>query len=188
MANASQGFSVSAAINTPAGHQADFDLFVFSDSGYVCNYSFSVIIGEIPICIIDLDGNTNSGPEMQTAIQNLGLTYDYYTAFPPNLNLYSSVFVCLGIYWDNHTLYMSEGQVLADYLNNGGYVYMEGGDTWFYDQQTPVHAMFNVDAVADGKSDLDSLLGNTSSFTDGMGFYYSGDNSFTCTQLTSTKP
>jgi len=176
--SAQQSYTVSAAIATPAGHQADFNLFVSADSGYVCDHSFSLIIGEIPVCIIDLDVNSNSGPAMQTAIQNLNLTCDYFTAFPPDLNLYSSVFLCLGIYWDNYTLDMSEGQLLANYLNNGGQLYMEGGDTWYYDQQTPVHSMFNVNAIADGTSDLGLLLGDTASFTDGMSFNYSGDNNY----------
>jgi len=115
---------------------------------------------------------------MQTAIQNLGLSYDYFTNFPSDLNLYSSVFLCLGIYVNNHVLDISEGQILADYLNIGGCLYMEGGDTWFFDQQTPVHSMFNVDAIADGASDLGLLLGDSAAFTDGMAFSYSGDNNY----------
>lgn len=176
--NAQQSFSVSADLNTPPGHQADFSLYVYADSGYVCNTSFSVIVGQIPILIIDLDVNNNSAPAMQTAIQSLGLTYDYYTSFPADLNLYSSVFLCLGIYWDNYVLDNSEGQLLTDYLNNGGCLYMEGGDTWFYDQQTPVHSMFSINPGADGSADLGMLIGDTATFTDGMVFNYSGDNSY----------
>lgn len=175
---AQQTFSVSASPTTPAGHQTYFQLSVESDSGYYCIDSFSIIIGQIPICIIDLDGNNNSAPAMQTAIQNLGLTYDYFTSFPPDLNLYSSLFLCLGIYWNNHILDAAEGQLLMDYLNNGGCLYMEGGDTWYYDQQTAVHPMFSINPVADGSSDLGMLLGEVNTFTDGMSFNYSGDNSY----------
>ena len=41
----------------------------------------------------------------------------------------------------------AEGQALADYLNAGGMIYMEGGDTWYYDDPTPVHAMFNINGT-----------------------------------------
>ncbi len=72
----------------------------------------------------------------------------------------------------------SEGQELADYLNNGGNLYMEGGDTWYYDNQTPVHGMFNINGTSDGSSDLGTILGQTGTITEGMSFNYSGDNSW----------
>lgn len=177
-ANTQKVYSISAAMSTPAGHQATFSFHAAADSSYSCDKTFTIIIGRIPICIIDLDQNNNSSPEMENAIQNLGLNYNYFTSFPPDMNLYSSVFLCLGVYYDNYVLDNTEGQLLADYLNNGGCLYMEGGDTWYYDQQTPVHQMFNVNAVADGSSDLGTINGATATFTDGMVFTYSGENNY----------
>ena len=113
---------------------------------------------------------------MTTTLQALSVSYDYLTGFPGNLNNYSAIFVCLGIYSYNHVLTNSEGQLLADYLNAGGNLFMEGGDTWAYDPSTPVHSMFNIDDISDGLADLSTVSGISGTFTDGLSFNYSGEN------------
>lgn len=92
--------------------------------------------------------------------------------------MYQCVFVCLGIYDDNHILTDSEGQALADYLNHEGRVYMEGGDTWFYDDTTPVHSMFKINGTHDGSGDLGIIFGQEGSFAEGLTYPYNGDNSY----------
>jgi hypothetical protein len=115
---------------------------------------------------------------MGTSLQAYDVTYDYSTSFPEDLSLYKSIFVCLGIYSSNHQLSSSEGQLLADYLEAGGMIYMEGGDTWYYDPTTPVHGMFNINGISDGGSDLGTILGVTGTFTEGMTFTYGGENNW----------
>jgi hypothetical protein len=176
--SAQQSFSITASASTPAGHLANFTINVSAALGVTGSGDFSIVIGQIPVLIIDLDANNNSGPSMQTAIQNNGVAVSYMTSFPADLNLYASAFVCLGIYANNHVLTSAEGTTLAAYLNNGGRLYMEGGDTWYYDPQTAVHPMFNIDGVADGTSDLTNQLGQTGTFTAGMTFGYGGENSW----------
>jgi hypothetical protein len=172
-------FTVTADLNTPNGEMVDIDLNVSANSGaYTNSYVMNFIIGQVPVLIVDLDQNHNSGPAIQAAMLEIEITAEYMTAFPTDLQLYTSVFVCLGIFSDNHVLTSSEGQVLADYLNIGGNLYMEGGDTWYYDSQTAVHQMFNIQGVADGSSDLSTILGETGTFTEGMSFNYTGDNSW----------
>jgi hypothetical protein len=100
------------------------------------------------------------------------------TDIPDTLDQYSSVFVCLGVYPDNHVLSNSDGQKLANYLNSGGRLYMEGGDTWKFDPQTAVHPMFRILGVVDGGSDLGTILGYNGTFTEGMSFLYTGDNQY----------
>jgi len=172
-------FTVTASSSTPAGQPAGIDLDVTSNSGtYTNSFAMNFVIGQIPVVIIDLDENHNSGPAMQVAIEDNGLAAEYTTSFPSSLDIYSSIFVCLGIYSDNHTLSASEGQALADFLNNGGALYMEGGDTWYYDAQTAVHPMFNIDPQSDGSNDLSTINGQPGTFTEDMSFNYSGDNSW----------
>jgi PKD repeat protein len=171
-------FTATAAINTPAGHLAEPTLNISADLGITGNGTFQVVIGQIPVLILDLDGNHNSAPEMETCLQDMDVAFETLTAFPSDLNLYSTIFVCLGIYSSNHVLSSAEGQVLADYLNNGGSLYMEGGDTWYYDSQTAVHSMFNINGVSDGSADMSTVVGQTGTFTEGMSFNYSGDNSW----------
>ena len=176
--NVSGVFSVSADAGTPTGHMAAFEVNIEAPGEIGGEGEFSVVVGQIPVCVIDLDENNSSGPEMQTAIGNLNVACEYLTSIPADLSLYNSIFLCLGIYSDNYVLSSSEGQAFAAFLNSGGKLYMEGGDTWYYDDQTDVHAMFNIDGQSDGSSDLGTINGISGSFTEGMTFNYSGDNSW----------
>ena len=55
---------------------------------------------------------------------------------------------------------------------------MEGGDTWYYDEVTPVHGMFNIEGLSDGSDDLGILYGQAGTFTEGMIYDYSGDKNW----------
>ncbi len=67
----------------------------------------------------------------------------------PSLNKFTSVFVLLGNYPDNHVLAESETTSLKLYLAQGGKVYMEGGDTFMYDPKTTLHPFFKAKGVLD---------------------------------------
>ena len=176
--NMEKSFSVTASSSTPTGYLSEFDFDITADLDINAFGEFNIIIGQVPVLILDLDENTSSGPEMKNSLDNLGVGYEYVTALPNDLELYASIFVCLGIYSDNHVLSSGEGQTLAAFLNNGGKIYMEGGDTWYYDEQTAVHSMFNINGESDGSSDLGIINGQSGTFTEDMDFSYSGDNSW----------
>jgi PKD repeat protein len=173
-----QSFTVTANVATPAGHPVTFLLAITGDLSLTGTASFTEVVGHIPVLVIDLDGNNNSADKMMDAIAAFDLTAEYTSSFPADLSLYTSIFLCLGIYPENHVLTTSQGQALAGFLNNGGNLYMEGGDTWYYDAQTPVHNMFGINPTADGSGDLSTIVGQTGTFTEGMSFSYSGDNSY----------
>ncbi len=174
-------FGVVVSPDAPQGDVAEFTLDVTADFNIAAQGSFNLSIGQVPVLIIDLDGNQNSAPAMEQCLANLQVSSDDLDAFPANLNLYASIFVCLGTYPDNHVLTVDEGQMLADYLDQGGRLYMEGGDTWYYDQlttPTPVHEMFGLRGEDDGSGDLSILNGMEGSIVNGMAFFYNGDNSY----------
>ena len=171
-------FSVTADASAPPGYLVSFLLDISADLGITGSGSFDIIIGQIPVLIVDLDDNFSSGLIMQNLIQNIGVGVDYTTSFPPDMNLYSTLFVCLGIYSSNYVLSATEGQALANFLNSGGMVYMEGGDTWYYDPTTAAQPMFNINATDDGSGDMGTVLGQTGTFTQGMTFTYSGENNW----------
>jgi len=177
-ADEAQIFTATADINTPAGHGANLNFIASGDMGLSGNGSFVEVIGQIPVLIIDLDETQNSANEMEDAMAAYDMVAEYSTSIPSDLSLYSTVFLCLGIYSDNHVLSGSEGQNLADFLDQGGNLYMEGGDTWYYDEQTAVHSMFGVNPTADGSGDLGSVVGQSGTMADGLTFNYSGDNSY----------
>lgn len=173
-----QTYIVTAGSDTPAGHLAQFSLDISANLGVSGTGEFFIIVGQIPVLVIDMDGNNNSADVMMDCFDNLSVGADMVDSWPEDMSLYSSVFVCLGIYPNNYALTQSQGQGLTNYLNNGGNAYMEGGDTWYYDQVTPAHAMFNIQGVEDGSDDLGIILGQSGTFTEGLIFNYSGDNNW----------
>ncbi len=60
-----------------------------------------------------------------------------------------AIFVTLGVYPDNHVLTENEVSSLKLFLQKGGKLYMEGGDTWAFDKQTSLHPLFNVKPQGD---------------------------------------
>jgi hypothetical protein len=164
-----------------------FYLTISADNGASVQDSLNILIGQYPALVLDLDPNTSSGPAIVSALQANGMVAVYSTAFPSNLLQYQSVFCCLGVYSNNRVLSSSEGQMLADYLEAGGRLYMEGGDTWAYDPQTAVHPMFGITGVSDGSSDLVSVNGLSGTFASGMTFSYSGEKNW-IDRLASNSP
>ncbi len=175
---AQQAYTVTASASTPAGQMVTFDFAISGELGITGSGSFNLVVGQIPVLIIDMDGNHNSASKMVEALNQIGISHELATAFPANLGLYSSVFVCLGIYSSNYVLTAAQGTQLAAYLNGGGNLYMEGGDTWYYDTQTAVHSMFGITATADGSGDLSTVAGVVGTFTEGLSFPYNGDNAW----------
>jgi hypothetical protein len=156
----------------------------FTDVGGTVN----ITVGQKNYIIFDLDGNLNSGTVMKTTFDNLGYSGDYYTAFSPmidSLNNYSSVFVFAGIYSNNTVINDENGQKLDNFCqNDGGKLYIEGGDVLGYDPTSWLNPgydfkpLFGIDYISDGSGDLATVGGVATTFTEGMSFSYSGDNSY----------
>ncbi|MCF7794280.1 MAG: T9SS type A sorting domain-containing protein [Candidatus Cloacimonetes bacterium] len=151
-------------------------------SGYNAMTSFNVFVlnpTDRNVIIWDLDP-TPSGSALQSSIENFYSAGD--VVLTDDINQYplssttDALFVLLGIYSNNYTLSDAEASLMATYLDNGGNVYMEGGDTWYYDTQTSVHPYFNIDPLSDGGSDLSNVDGHD--FLAGMSWTYSGENNW----------
>ncbi len=176
-----QAYQVVVDESAPAGSMALFDFAMMADMDITGDGAFAAYIGQLPVLLVDMDGNHNSADVIEQCLNNLEVGYERAGFFAENLHLYQSVFVCLGTYDENHVLTAEEGQALADYLEQGGNLFMEGADTWYYDQQftpTPVHPMFNIGGTDDGSGDLTAVEGQAGSMAEGMIFDYSGDNSY----------
>lgn len=145
---------------------------------YAIQEDFFLVAGQIPVLILDFDKNHNSADTIMTCLENIGVGADLMTEFPDDMGLYMSTFVCLGIYNNNYAISDAEGQVLADYLDDGGMLFMEGGDTWAYDPETAVHPMFRIEGISDGTGDLETILGVPGSFCADMSYNYIGENNY----------
>ena len=172
-------FTANALTTAPNGQQVQFDVAFSGNLGIAGSGSISTFIGKIPAIIIDKDENHNSASAIKSTFDSLGISsIQVVQELPADLSLYKSVFVCLGVYSNNYALSAGEGTALANYLTQGGMLYMEGGDTWYYDTKTAVHPMFKITGLTDGGSDLGAINGQTGTFTQGMSFTYSGDNNY----------
>jgi len=133
------------------------------------------------IVIWDLDKTPISGSAISNSLADIGYErYVYNAEYSAQYSLDSTVeavFVCLGISGNNHVLSFNQGQQLADYLNIGGRVYMEGGDTWYIDSQTPVHFYFDIHPIDNGGPYLFHVSGINGTSYDSMYFDYIGENS-----------
>ena len=173
--DATNAFSVTASDDCPDGTVAKFNLLIEAAGGLSETDSLQTFIGQPPVVVLDLDQNRNSGPAIYDAVMENGVGAEYYTSWTNDIDDYQAVFVCLGIFWNNHTLTQEEGNDLTAYLNSGGNLYLEGGSTWWYDYQTSVHDMFGVEG-AFGTLELNNINGIDGTLSENMGFEYSGDS------------
>lgn len=174
----SRTYTVQAAQTAPAGHIVPCQFLITADRNLQQLATFNMVIGQIPVAVIDLDKNTNSGPSIQLALNANGVYAEYKTTMPTDISGYQTLFVCLGVGTKKYVLSTTDGQKLANFLDAGGKLYMEGGDTWYYDPKTAVHPKFKANGVMDGSSDLSTEIGQVGQFAEGLSFAYTGDKDF----------
>ena len=171
-------FSVTVAADAPNATLAQFNFDWIADNDIQGADSFNIIIGQKQVIIINLASATISPDTMIHCLDILSTPADVVNVVPDNLNDYQCAFVCLGVYSNNHALTTQEGDQLAAYLNNGGRLYMEGGDAWAFDDPTAVKPMFHIIGLDDGLDNLDVMAGDENNFMNNFIFSYEGANNY----------
>lgn len=169
------GFYVSIDEDCPEGRQIMFLITVHADPGPEFSFPLTLTAGRTPVLLVDLDPGDFSIPAIITALQSLDVLFEQSVGLPPDLSRFRSVFVMLGHKFTQHILNPVEGAMLAEYLMEGGNLYMEGGMTWYDDPQTPVHPMFHVAPVFIYWHERDTISGCDSAFTSGSLYRYESD-------------
>lgn len=154
------------------------------DGAQVPNTSYHPVTGShilnvtdpLPALVIDLDGNTNSGPTIHSLLQTLGVASEYRTDLPEYVTLYETVWVCLGVQPNNAVLSFDDSMVLYDYLMKGGNAYVESADMWANDPRYPFMFEFGIGSLGQGEGDAGPIAGEPGAFTEGLLFQYDGDN------------
>ncbi len=164
--------------DAPLGTVINIELDIYLDGELIAQENTFLVIGQVSALIIAKDSDINIIQNVQSAFEDFGIDFLMTSEFPSNLISYKSIFVLLGMNPTNYVLTEEYGNQLADYLNNGGNLYMEGGDTWAFDAQRTVHPMFNITGLSDGESDLSTIAGQNNAFTYDMSFTFSGNNSY----------
>ncbi|MCK6622983.1 MAG: S8 family serine peptidase, partial [Calditrichia bacterium] len=108
------------------------------------------------------------------------LTNDLFE-FGADLSIYDAIFVVLGIFPNNHEIVSGdpEGQALQSYLQNGGSIYLEGGDCFNYDPETGgynIRPWFGLNDGPDGSADMSGVTGLND--LSGFNFAYNGENNW----------
>ncbi|TET82834.1 hypothetical protein E3J38_01495 [candidate division TA06 bacterium] len=139
--------------------------------------------------IWDADINHNSGDLLKTALELNGyigdIQYDStLTPYLGTLDDYCAIFICLGSFPFKYKLKDGEDvDSLISYLDRGGNIYMEGGDTWFLDEQTDLHPYFKIDAWHNGYYGTYIISGQLWQFTEGMIFNYKREDYYRLDRL-----
>ena len=128
--------------------------------------------------ILDLGSSNQSCDAITAALSQNGIIPVHQSSIGSSINpdVYPLTFICLGYYPSNHVLTDGESASLSAYLDNGGMLYMEGGDTWAYDPVLPIHDYFGINGIDDGGPDLATLNGISGSLADGLSFTATGEN------------
>ena len=134
-------------------------------------------LGGGSVLVWDADPLAGTGETLDDLLTDLGYRVDYSTSLGAvsDLSGYTAIFVSLGMYPNNHELNRSEGNELASYLDGGGSLYMEGGDTWAWDPERSVHGYFGIQGIDDGVNDLNRVSGLEGTFAAGMEIKYRTD-------------
>uniref|UniRef100_A0A7C4XFJ8 T9SS type A sorting domain-containing protein n=1 Tax=candidate division WOR-3 bacterium TaxID=2052148 RepID=A0A7C4XFJ8_UNCW3 len=180
--NESNPFSVFALPSTPQGTNAEFRI-VLNAPFYQDTITFSIIIGKKDYYIWNPDHTPEPGQNMDTILSNLGYSGDIGTTLPVDLSYYNVVFVCLGVWPNNHIISQTspEATRLVNFANSGGRLYMEGGDVWSYDPTQGGYnfsSLFGLHPDNDGGSNMGPVGGISGTFTNGMLFNYGGENNY----------
>jgi len=167
-------YEVYADPTTPVGVPISFDLNLNGEGGYSVTSNYETVVGQLVALVLDLDPSNHSGPAIFETFANMDIYAEYQTTFPEDLGLYRNIFLSLGLKFDNYVLTPEEGDLLAEFLENGGNLYMEGRVTWDDDPQTAVHPMFNIDVNTTSMFAIYNAVGVEGSMTSEFSFEYEG--------------
>ncbi len=127
----------------------------------------------------EANGANYSGAFIRDYLQSQGfdVVYSSSPTLPSSLQGYDAAFLSYGNFGggNNTSLEDPDAAVIVSYLQNGGAVYLEGGDALGYDQSsnTTLLNLFGLASASDGSSSgtpITDLQGQTGALTEGMNF------------------
>jgi len=172
-------YSVSTDPNTPSIHEANFGFTITANPELSVSESFTYFVGQRPVLVINKAQNSMSSDALLLALEGLDMEHYFSDTLPEHLEHYKSVFLSLGTFYASAPLTTNEGIKLAQYLDNGGNLYMEGAVTWHLDPATAVHPKFHLTKITIPWTNFEQIKGVAGTFTENMIFDYGGDLTMT---------
>lgn len=145
-------------------------------------FNFAFVVDQKNYYVWNPDPSPKSGDEIHSILGMLRYDGDLGDTIPVYLNLYQTLFICLGVYSNRYLITQGseEANRITDFIMNGGRVYLEGSSAWFVDPQYHnghnFGPLFGINSTSWSLNDLGPLAGQTGTFTDGMYFDYIGEN------------
>ncbi len=178
--NFASPYIIQAKSTTPIHHLINFSIRVTAD-GYEDTLHFVLRVGlGGDFLVWDPDKNHSSGSLLADALWENNYIGDYtqdLSEYRDCLPKYKTIFVCLGMFFTNYVLTPnSDVDSLHSYLEQGGNLYMEGGNAWYRDTTLTLQEHFHIDPKSDGTNEIDTVTGITSTFTNSMQFNHFGEN------------
>lgn len=90
----------------------------------------------------------------------------------------NTIFSLNGIFPNDYSFSDQENELLIQYLDLGGNLYLEGGDWWYENHGSELFDYFGIKLRDDGLDDLYSITGFEQSISENMEFTYSGENNW----------
>jgi len=178
-------YTVRSARNTPPGHLANLVLLITNGSDIEIIHPCTLSMGTHPIALINFASATTTVALMVNLLDSLNLGYDLYTSFPENMNTYPVSFIILGTAFPgSSTLTTEETNLLINYLNNGGNVYMESYASWHYGTAGMLKDMFKFSTERVNVYYFYDMAGVDGTLTEGMDYTYLGSSPYAIFEVT----
>lgn len=175
--NASNEFRYQFSINEdlPDWYNTQFTLQLKGEN-IDTTFTYEMDIDKTAILILDKTKNNLSSKDFAAYLDAQGsISYQIVTELPQSLDRYHSVWYFAGVYPKNGKITPKENEQLTQYLNKGGYVYMEGGDVW-YTKKANMSTIFGVECLEDNTgAPLDKIAGCRENYTSGQNYIYTYD-------------
>ncbi|MCX7995612.1 MAG: C25 family cysteine peptidase, partial [candidate division WOR-3 bacterium] len=175
-------FIITAKSHTPSCYSTTLKL-ALDGVFYHDTLDFQIYVGQFDYFIWDPDPNHSSGFVIHSKLISLNYIGHYQHTFPYRyLNIYKSLFVTCGMYPNNYRILNNSPVVpeIIDFLNDGGKMYLEGGDVWHYDPSQggfDFRPTFCIASLANNIGYFTGVAGYENTFTRMMNFRYSGEAS-----------
>jgi hypothetical protein len=172
-------FNISISSQCPIDHEAIITLSYFQGDSLIKHQQISMFIGQYPVLLYNKAKNDESAQRIKQALDEMFLPYLYVESLPERLDLFRSVFVCLGSGNDYTSLTEIEGEKLAMFLDQGGRLYMEGSYAWNFSIQTQAHQKFRITGfVLNSPLTLYNIEGFSDQFAQGLSFPFNEVHDF----------
>ena len=141
------------------------------------DYVVAVNPGSILVWEGQPNGGSYSGLFIRDYLESVDKEVIYFASeeLLPPLNGFDAVFLSFGNAYESTSFSNSNATTVQDYLENGGFLYLEGGEALGYDQawNNTLLSLFGIASASDGienNTPVTNLAGQSGTLTEGMLF------------------